>query len=158
MVRLTLLLTTLLSLFAFTSAQASNDDPRGKVLYVNYPSCDHYQCQVIWRPNQSVYVNWLNAPAGGLKIQLTPQEGTTGLKTYTITDKVGSIHGWKEKKCQDMGTGEKCGRFDWVVPANVKEGNYEVVVTSLAKPWLVGYTDTVVIKEKGKRHEVSRLE
>lgn len=159
MVRLTYL-TSLLSLVALSWAQASNDDPRGKLLYVNYPSCDQYKCQVIWRPNQSVYVNWLNAPTGGLKIQLVPQEGTTGLKTYTITNEVGSTHGFKDKTCEDMGTGEKCGRFDWTVPKGVKEGKYEVVVTSLSRPEVVGYTDTVVIKmsKKGKRHEVNRME
>lgn len=161
MVRLlTYLAATLVAFSAAVLAQASNDDPRGKVLYVNYPSCDHWKCQVIWHPNQSVYVNWLNAPKGGLKIQLVPEEGTTGLQTYTITEKVGSVHGWKDKKCNDMGIGAKCGRFDWTVPSNVKEGKYEVVVTSLAQPQHVGYTDTVVIKKsgkKGKRHAVERL-
>lgn len=66
------------------------------------------------------------------------------------------------------GTGEKCGRFDWVVPANVKPGQYQVIVTSLAHPdKYVGYTDTVVVKKakstakakgKAKRHDVQRLE
>lgn len=147
-------------------AQASNDDPHGKVLYVNYPSCDYWRCQVTWYQKQSVYVNWLNAPKGGLKIQLAPQDGVTGLQTYTITDKVGSTHGFSEHKCNDMGTGEKCGRYDWVVPDNVKPGQYQVIVTSLAHPdKYVGYTDTVVVKKakskgksKGKRHDVQRLE
>lgn len=162
MVRLlTYLAAALLALCATVLAQASNDDPHGKILYVNYPSCDSWRCQVTWHPNEAVYVNWLNAPKGGLKIQLVPQDGTTGLHTYTITDNVGSIHGFKDKKCNDMGTGEKCGRFDWTVPANVKEGMYEVVVTSIAQPKYVGYTDTVVIKKrskKGKRHAVDRLD
>lgn len=153
---------TLLAFSATVFAQASNDDPRGKTLYVNAPSCDHWKCQVVWSPGQNVYVNWLNAPKGGLKIQLVPEEGTTGLKTYTITDKVGSIHGFSKHKCNDMGIGAKCGRFDWTVPANVREGKYEVVVTSLAQPKYVGYTDTVVIKKdankkKGKRHAIERL-
>ncbi|TKY85506.1 hypothetical protein EX895_005668 [Sporisorium graminicola] len=149
-------------------AQASNDDPRGKELYVNYPSCDYYRCQVTWYQKQSVYVNWLNAPKGGLKIQLAPQDGVTGLQTYTITDKVGSVHGFSDHKCNSAGTGEKCGRFDWVVPANVKPGQYQVIVTSLAHPdKYVGYTDTVVVKKakstakakgKAKRHDVQRLE
>lgn len=160
---LTLLTTFAATAFTLALAQASNDDPRGKVLFVNYPSCDSWRCKVTWRRGQSVYVNWLNAPKGGLRIQLAPQDGTHGLQTYTITDKVGSIHGWKDHKCDSAGTGEKCGRFDWTVPNNVKDGEYQVIVTSLANPgkW-VGYTDTVVIAgakagKKGKRHDVSRL-
>lgn len=160
MVRLLTLLSTLATVCStLVLAQASNDDPRGKVLYVNYPSCDYYKCKVTWRPGQSVYVNWLNAPKGGLRIQLAPQDGTTGLSTYTITPKVGSIHGYSAHKCNDMGTGEKCGRFDWVVPANVKPGEYQVIVTSLAKPdKYVGYTDTVVIAKKGKRDGMMRMD
>ncbi|SJX63251.1 uncharacterized protein SRS1_14084 [Sporisorium reilianum f. sp. reilianum] len=168
MVRLISALSTLLVLYtSLVRAQASNDDPHGKVLYVNYPSCDYYRCQVTWYQNQSVYVNWLNAPKGGLKIELAPQDGVTGLQTYTITDKVGSVHGFSDHKCNDMGTGEKCGRYDWTVPSSVKPGQYQVIVTSLAHPnKYVGYTDTVVVKKakstvkgkKAKRHEVQRLE
>lgn len=163
MVRLTTLLTTLILTSTAVLGQASNNDPHGKVLYVNYPSCDFYQCTVTWHQGESVYVNWLNAPKGGLRIQLAPQEGVEGLKTYTVTDNVGSIHGYKEHKCDNMGTGEKCGRFDWVVPKDVKEGKYQIEVTSLAKPELVGYTDTVLVKgpkkgTKGKRHELQRME
>lgn len=153
MVRITSLVAALTALaLPFVAGQASNDDPHGKELYVNYPSCDHYQCQVIWHQNEGVYINWLNAPKGGLRIELAPADGTSDLKTYTVTDKVGSVHGFSNKKCNDMGTGEKCGRFDWTVPANVKPGRYQIEVTSLAKPQLVGYTDTVVIKkQKSKR-------
>ena len=164
MVRILSTLAALSALCGAVLSQASNDDPRGKELYVNFPSCSYYRCEVIWHTNESVYVNWLNAPRGGLRIQLAPQDGTTGLQTYTITDNVGSIHGFKNKHCNDMGTGEKCGRFDWIVPASVKEGKYQVEVTSLSRPDLVGYTDTVVIKKagksgkKGKRHAVERLE
>jgi len=148
----------------FALAQASNDDPRGKILYVNYPSCDYYQCQVTWHPGQATYVNWINAPKGGLRIQLEPQEGTTGLRTYTLTDKVGSVHGWSQHKCNDMGTGEKCGRFDFVLPSSVTPGRYQIVVTSLAHPdKYIGYTDTVKVvnaksKAKGKRHVMQRLQ
>ncbi|CDS01794.1 uncharacterized protein SPSC_06457 [Sporisorium scitamineum] len=167
MVRLISLFSTLIAVCTTLAlAQASNDDPRGKILYVNYPSCDYYRCQVTWYQNQSVYVNWLNAPKGGLRIQLAPQDGVTGLQTYTITDKVGSVHGFSDHKCNDMGTGEKCGRYDWVVPGDVKPGQYQVIVTSLAYPQkYVGYTDTVVVKKakakskgrgKGKRHDVQR--
>ena len=156
MVRFLQLLSTLTVLLGVASTvvvgQASNDDPQGKVLYVNYPSCSYYRCQVTWRQNEAVYINWLNAPRGGLRIQLTPQDGTTGLQTYTITDNVGSIHGFSQHKCNDMGTGEKCGRFDWTVPPSVKPGEYMVVVSSLAKPQYVGYTDTVVVqKAKSKK-------
>nr|CDI53856.1 conserved hypothetical Ustilago-specific protein [Melanopsichium pennsylvanicum 4] len=77
MVRILTALTTLAALCGTVLAQASNDDPNGKVLYVNYPSCDSWKCKVIWHPNQSVYVNWLNAPKGGLEIQLVPQEATS---------------------------------------------------------------------------------
>lgn len=162
MVRLTplCLLTTLLAISSSVLAQASNDDPRGKELYVNYPSCDYWKCEVIWHPNQSVYVNWLNAPPGGLRILLAPTEDFS-LPTYTLTEKVGSVHGWKDHKCSDMGTGEKCGRFDWTVPSNVRDGKYQIEVYSLGKRGLVGYTDTVVVKrggKKGKRHEVNRMD
>ncbi|EST05303.1 hypothetical protein PSEUBRA_005573 [Kalmanozyma brasiliensis GHG001] len=160
MVRLLTLLSALASVCTtLVLAQASNDDPRGKVLYVNYPSCDYYKCKVTWRPGQSVYVNWLNAPKGGLRIQLAPQDGTTGLSTYTITSNVGSIHGYNTGQCDRAGTNEKCGRFNWVVPANVKAGEYQVIVTSLAHPnKYVGYTDTVVIAKKGKRDGMMRMD
>ncbi|PWZ00234.1 hypothetical protein BCV70DRAFT_107176 [Testicularia cyperi] len=133
------------ALFGSVAAQVENDNPSGKTLYVNYPSCDSYKCQVIWRPGQNVYVNWLKAPKGSLKIELMPQEGTTGLKTYTVTDKVGGVH--NKNTCNNMGTKEKCGRFDWTVPSNVKPGQYMIVVTSLTTGQQ-GYTDTVVIKKK----------
>lgn len=172
MVRFFSILSTLFAVCTTVAlAQASNDDPNGKVLYVNYPSCDYYRCQVTWKHDQAVYVQWLNAPRGGLRIQLAPQDGTTGLQTYTITDNVGSVHGWAEHKCQGLGK-EKCGRYDWTVPNNVKPGLYQVIVTSIAHPdKYVGYTDTVKVvsanggekakgkgKSKGKRHDMYRLE
>ncbi|KAJ9479493.1 ATP-dependent RNA helicase DBP5 [Pseudozyma hubeiensis] len=164
MVRFLSLLTTVATVCTTLAlAQASNDNPNGKILYVNYPSCSYYRCQVTWTAGSANYVNWLNAPKGGLRIQLEPQDGTTGLQTYTLTDKVGSVHGWSDHKCDNMGTGEKCGRFDFTLPSNVKPGLYQIVVTSLAHPnKYVGYTDTVkVVKAKsgkGKRHEMERLQ
>lgn len=139
------------------TAQASNDDPNGKALYVNYPSCGYYQCSVTWKHGQRVYINWLNGPSGGLKIQLGPQEGVTGLPTYTVTKKVSAIH--DADKCDKGGTKEHCGRYYWTLPDTIKPGKYQIIVTSLAKPNLVGYTDTVIVpKSKSKRHDPSRLD
>ncbi|PWN49649.1 hypothetical protein IE53DRAFT_300951, partial [Violaceomyces palustris] len=130
--------------------QAENDNPKGKVLYVNSPSCDHYRCQVKWIPGQSYFVNWVNPPKGkpsNVKIQLIPQEGTQGLPTYTLTSKVSSTK--NAKVCDNMGLeGEKCGRFYWKVPEDAVKGRYEIVVTSIEHPDKVGYTDTVVIPSK----------
>lgn len=154
-------LLALTAVLATTSvmAQASNDDPNGKVLYVNYPSCGYYKCSVTWKRGQRVYINWLNAPKGGLKIQLAPQEGVTGLPTYTVTKFTGHKH--DADKCDHGGTKESCGRYYWTLPDTIKPGQYQIIVTSIDHPNIVGYTDTVVVPKKSsksKRHDPSRLD
>lgn len=154
-------LLALSAVFASSVAgQADNDNPNGKVLYVNYPSCGYYRCSVTWKRGQRVYINWLNAPKGGLKIEFGPQEGVTGLPTYTVTKKTGGTH--DADRCDKAGTKESCGRYYWTLPDNIKPGQYQIIVTSLANPNIVGYTDTVVVPKKAasksKRHDPSRLD
>lgn len=72
---LALALTTLVS---SSLAQASNDDPTGKEIYMTSPSCDHYKCKVTWAQGSTQTITWLNAPKGGLKIELVPGEGQSG--------------------------------------------------------------------------------
>ncbi|EPQ28206.1 uncharacterized protein PFL1_04034 [Pseudozyma flocculosa PF-1] len=138
------------------AGQVENDDPRGKVLFVSEPSCDSWRCQVKWRQGTKHRVNWFNPPRGKVSIKLVPQEGTTGLKEYTLTPSVsGKHHG---DKC-DRGEQKDvpCGMFSWTVPLDTVPGQYMIEVASLKHPDLVGYTDTVVItkarKNKSRRSQ-----
>ncbi|CAO1624530.1 unnamed protein product [Sympodiomycopsis kandeliae] len=134
-------------LFSSVAGQASNDDPTGKEIYMTSPSCDHYQCKVVWKTGSTQQITWLNAPKGGLKIQLL-STGDNGSQ-YTITEHVGSIH--DQSKCKSQAGKESCGTFSWTVPANVKAGQYTVAASSIAQPNKIGYTDTVVVKKGGSR-------
>ncbi|PWN27973.1 hypothetical protein BDZ90DRAFT_214422, partial [Jaminaea rosea] len=123
------------------------DDPSGKEVYVVSPSCGYYKCKVNWARGSTQHVTWWNAPAGGLNIHLVPTKGSG--KSYTITSKVGSIHDQSSCKAQAP-KGESCGSYEWKVPTDVALGEYTVEARSVAKPKVVGYTDTVVIgKTKG---------
>lgn len=114
-------------------AQASNDDPTGKEIYITSPSCGYYKCKVTWKQGSTQTITWLNAPKGGLKIQLVPEAGKSGktceweigfqdgrtqswrsdLSTCfipnsdTVTDHVGSVH--EQSQCKSQSNGEKCG-------------------------------------------------
>lgn len=65
-------------LASLAAAQVSNDDPRGKEIYIISPACDSYKCQVSWKQGSTQTITWLNAPKGGLKIQLVPENGQSG--------------------------------------------------------------------------------
>lgn len=71
----------LCAVVASVSAQASNDDAAGKEIYITAPACDSYQCINHWHRGATHDITWLNAPSGGLKIKLVPEEGTSGLKS-----------------------------------------------------------------------------
>lgn len=59
------------------NAQASNDDPTGKEIYIVSPACDSYQCKNYWKRGKTYEITWLNAPKGGLKIQLEPENDSS---------------------------------------------------------------------------------
>ncbi|PWN98019.1 hypothetical protein FA09DRAFT_338984 [Tilletiopsis washingtonensis] len=129
-------------LAASVFAQASNDNPNGKTLYVSDPHCNSYQCRVNWRQGQDVFVNWINAPRGKLDIQLAP-ESDQSLPTYTLASNIGAVHG--KATCNNAGTGKRCGRWDGKVPADVRPGEYSIVVKSLSSN-AVGYTDVIRVR------------
>ncbi|PWN44322.1 hypothetical protein IE81DRAFT_310858 [Ceraceosorus guamensis] len=150
-------LVALSSLVASVTAQAENDNPNGKVLYVSDPHCNSYQCRIHWKRNHTYFVNWINPPKGEkLSVKLIP-ETDQSLPTYTLAASV-SAHAGKDK-CDSAGTGKKCGRIDWTVPDDAKAGEYSIVVESL-KTHKQGYTDVVRIGKKqssntsgnGKKH------
>ncbi|KAN0065837.1 hypothetical protein ACQY0O_000967 [Thecaphora frezii] len=142
------LLVPLLYLPLLALGQASNDDPRGKILYVNSPSCGSYQCHVNWHRLSTVKVNWLSAPHGHVSIHLLPQDDNSNLPPYTIAENVkGTL---PKGQCDDMGLGVRCGSFSWKVPKGVKLGRYMVMVKS--QDGHEGYTDTVIIKKKKSRN------
>lgn len=89
--RTLLLAAVSLSFAALVSAQASNDDPTGKKLYVTYPSCGSYQCKVYWKAGERVNINWLNPPSGDVEIHLEP-ETDSSLPTYVIVDRISGTH------------------------------------------------------------------
>ncbi|CEH16063.1 hypothetical protein CBOM_05938 [Ceraceosorus bombacis] len=133
------------SLVASVTAQAENDNPNGKVLYVSDPHCNSYQCRIHWKRNHTYFVNWINPPKGEkLSVKLIP-ETDQSLPTYTLAASV-SAHAGKDK-CDNAGTGKKCGRIDWTVPDDAKAGEYSIVVESL-KTHKQGYTDVVRIGKK----------
>lgn len=127
---------------------SSSSDPRGKVMYISHPNKD-----TVWHRGESVHFNWLNAPHGTLQIKLiSAMDGSDGSDAdhiYIVAGRVGSRHGYREGKCDSLGTGESCGRFDWVVPDRVQPGRYQAVieVNSADHSGIIRYTDDFVVQD-----------
>lgn len=64
---------------AHTSEVTADFASRATDIYMTNPACEYYQCRVSWARGEKVKISWLEAPKGGLKIELVPEQ--KGLKT-----------------------------------------------------------------------------
>lgn len=125
-------------IIGLVTAQSYND--QSTTLYVTDPSCANYKCQVIKHHGDQLYINWLNAPPGDVKLVLASESNQ---KDYTIKDRIAGT----QTNCNHGDNGKRpCGQYTTVIPSDWKYGKYSVQVISLSTSD-VGYTDTVTIEK-----------
>ncbi|KAN0066532.1 hypothetical protein ACQY0O_000626 [Thecaphora frezii] len=117
-------------------------------LYLNSPYCNYYQCSVIWGAGDKAVVNWLNAPAGDVQVDLmTDASSKLAYKIATapaVSDSCDAGNGYGVAV-----KGTTCGGFVFTVPSSWANGNYTMRASSVQKPSIDSYTDVILIMNNG---------
>lgn len=62
---------------SFWKLQSRQQQTAGTPLFLDEPSCDSYQCTVVYYPGDNATAHWLDAPSGNVNLTMREHHWTT---------------------------------------------------------------------------------